>query len=61
MGEEKSLYTGQFFVSPYDAEFLDAGGHYPVAELEEEAARGDNITFNGASTPGAAVDGGRLR
>ena len=43
MGEGKGLDTGHFFVIPYDAEVLDAGGHYPVAELEEKAAGGDNI------------------
>jgi len=49
------------FLGADQVELADAGRDNPVAELEEEAPAGDKVGVNDATSPGAAVDGGRGR
>src|SRR2546426_6607272 len=44
-----------------EEDVLDPGGENPVAEFEEEALACHQVGLDGASSPGAAADGGRRR
>src|SRR6266851_8239769 len=42
--------------APDDADLADAAGHDPVAELEAQSGRGDDVVLDHAAAPGASGD-----